>query len=77
MSRDAYVAGRVPDWSIKSQRFSPLTRSARRVPIAARRPLPQWRVERLKARWFALGCVVGWLPLALVWAAVRVFGGAP
>lgn len=78
MTRDHYVAGVMPDFAHAAHRFVPLTMTEprRRVPVAPRRPLPQWRVERLKARWFAIGCAAGWVPLAVVWLGVRLFGGA-
>jgi hypothetical protein len=78
MSRDAHVVGRVPDWSVKSQRFSPLVQhEARPRPMAVRRTLSVRQARILRARWLAIGCVAGWVPLALVWIGVRAFGGAP
>lgn len=76
MNRDAHVAGRVPDWSIKSQRFTPLVQHAARPrPMAVRRTVPTLRVTQLKARWFGLGALAAAVPLVLVMALVHVLGG--
>lgn len=80
MTREHYVAGVAPDWALAAHRFSPLTHTdpQRRRPMAVRRraATPRRR-EWVRARWFVIGCVSSWVPLALVWAGVRVFGGAP
>ena len=79
MTREHYAPGVVPDWALAAQRFSPLTHTdpQRRRPMAVRRTVSASRLRVLRVRWLAVGCVAGWVPLALVWGAVRVFGGAP
>lgn len=79
MTREHYAPGVVPDWALAAQRFSPLTHTdpQRRRPMAVRRTSTPRSHARLRTRWFVIGCVSSWIPLALVWGAVRVFGGAP
>lgn len=78
MNRDHYVVGLPPDWSHRSHTFTPLTQRAeprRRMPQAPHRMVPQWRVEQIKARWFALGSLATGLPLVAVIVATHVWGG--
>lgn len=77
MSRDTYVVGQAPDWSLKSQRFSPLVhRDARPHPMAVRRTVSTQQVRRLRVRWFAVGCIAALVPVLLVDGLIRLLGGA-
>jgi hypothetical protein len=71
------VAGAAPDWAHAANRFNPLTHTdpQRRRPMAVRRLHPQ-QIENLRVRWFAIGSLATLAPMAIVYGAIRLLGGA-